>query len=276
MPTPKPSAMPDAPAVGNAVHVTRHSMNNLGPGGGPDFLPGRSPKAFQDQTDPGGMSWAQIQGRGLHDQEDPDEDPDGEMVEEELVGTLPECPPGMRYVLEREPTGEINVVLVPDDGEGDTLSTHDRTFRHRLVDGPDPVLRRMNQIHRGRYSRDAATMRRTMFRVTPAKNEHVEVIPNSTPGGTGGWDVVLVSTVYDPIEPPPKGAQKLNMSPEDDDEVWMPSDATTGRGGENEFIRLESSSGSLGGKGRDHRSVPVSTRAMIRSMNQANARFWGR
>jgi hypothetical protein len=58
------------------------------------------------------------------------EDPNGEMVEEQLVGTLPECPPGMTYQLEREPTGEINVVLVPDDSNGPT--THDRTFRTRI------------------------------------------------------------------------------------------------------------------------------------------------
>jgi len=186
-----------------------------------------------------------------------DEDPDGAMEEEELVGTLEEPPQGMTYKLEREPDGTIAVVLVADNSDPD-LNTNDRTYRHRVADGIDPVLRRMNQVARGYHSRDAATMRRTMLRLTPAKGETVEIVSNKSLAG--GFDVVLISPVDDPIDDPPPGAMELGESEEGENDVEM--SGAIGRNGERELPTPTF---------RDSR---VTEREQLKSMNQANARFW--
>jgi hypothetical protein len=93
----------------------------------------------------------------------------------------------------------------------------------------------------------------------------VEIVPNETPGGTGGFDVILISPVYDPLEPAPEGAQQLNMSPEDEDFVEMLPDSTTGRGGEREMQH----------KMGDRRYAPLRMEhAQLKSMNAAAKRFW--
>jgi len=189
------------------------------------------------------------------------EDPDGEMVEEQLVGQLPEPPENSRYVLERESDGSIVIVLVSDDHD-DNLNTNDRTYRHRVSDGIDPVLKRMNQVNRGFHSRDAAAnIRRTIFRHVPLRScERMELVTNPE----GSVDVVLITPVLeDPYGETPNGAAKLDPdSPEDEDAAWLPQP------GDDPGERQQPTP-----TFRDHR---ISERDQLKAMNSANKRYWGK
>lgn len=195
-------------------------------------------------------------------EEPEEEDPNGEMVEERLVGQLPEPDEGFTYVLEREPDGSINVVMVPDTN-GSDMHTNDRAYRH--TSGPDPVLRRMNQIHRNLHrTRDADTLRRTIFRHVPLKSyERLELQYNDE--YPGSVDVVLISPATDMFLPQ-GGAKRLkrDSDQEDDPAAAYVSGASPDQEGEYQMPNPTF---------RDSAAYSTYT---LKIMNQANRLHWAR
>jgi hypothetical protein len=198
------------------------------------------------------------------DAEDEQEEPDGEEVQQ-ILAELEPPPAGFCYNLWPESDGSVTLRLEPDTG--DPPNTNDRMFRHTVSDGVDPVLRRMNQIHRGTWVRDAATVTSTLLRHRPLPGERLELRGPSEI--TGSYDLVLISPA------PGEGMFKLPRGAEDDfewseegaDDVEMSGAA--GKPGERELPRPN-----LRPVTRDSYGLPESVQ--LRSMNQSAKAFWSR
>jgi hypothetical protein len=196
---------------------------------------------------------------GEGEEEEPDE---SDMVEEQLVGTLPEPPEGKTYSLEREPDGSINVVLVDD--VDDSIHVNDRAYTS--FSGPrDPILTRMNRNHRNIHRRrtgDGDTVKRVIFRHTPLKPyETMQLVFNPS----GSVDVVLVSPVPgDDMFTNPRGSQRLRPSGDgDQDDVTMSGHSP----------RVEGENPLPTPTFQDRALYPAHT---LRSMNAMNRNFWHR
>lgn len=74
-----------------------------------------------------------------------------------VLAGLDPPPPGMIYALQEQPNGTYVVGLIDDDFADLRESASDRRRVHRIADGPNPLLRRMNAVARRHYSRDRRT-----------------------------------------------------------------------------------------------------------------------
>jgi hypothetical protein len=192
-----------------------------------------------------------------------DQDPDQYGLGE-VIATLDPAPPGYRYSFETDPSGVVSIICVPDTGED--MSTHDRTFRHKLLDR-DPLLSRMNQVNRGYHRRvrddvGAAQIKRTIFHHTPAPGERMELQRDPE---NGSVDVVIFSpTTPDMNGPPQPGTQQFRITnPPEPTLFWA---SATGAG-EDDIHELQDRV-TVG-----DRRMPSSAN-LLAKMNIDNHRFW--
>jgi hypothetical protein len=258
------------------------AQNNLG-------LPGYRPKASppERRSDNGDRRY-----RGKDQQlPDPDyaesdiptssegehQEPDGDEVRQ-ILAEVPAPPDGYILNLYQEEDDEdgtpgvVALILEPDTGRRDdpTLNTNDRMRRHRIRDGKDPTLVRMNQINRGHYVRDAETVTSTLIRHRPQRGERLVL---KGPNEWGSWELILYSPARtDMTGEWPRGAED---DLDDSDQSDMPAEAwvsgTAGKPGEHELPTPTLRNADRARFGDGYRDWETTT---LRQMNQANARFW--
>lgn len=184
-----------------------------------------------------------------------------------LARGLEAAPDGWVYRLEPEEDGSIALVLAPDEG-GPDFNTNDRMRVHRIRDGIDPILSRMNKIHRRLASRDWKTeIRRVVFHHTPLSSERMTV--ETRPDGS--VDLILWSPVdpdvYGDTTPPGTGGrQSDNPGTQWPAEAWVaqPSDSDHG-GGEHSIHELQART-----------TFTDRAPALLKMMNVKNRAFWAR
>jgi hypothetical protein len=210
-----------------------------------------------------------LQAFGEHLQQH-DEDPEDTTGLGEVIATMDPPPEGMVYRLQMQEDGSIAIVCVEDTGED--MSTHDRTYRHRISDGVDPVLKRMNLIARRRSSRTRdwnSTQPTTLFRhkaLTPGQRLEMQ-----GPNSYGTYDLVLFGRTFDLTGPVPMGSgsgQSDNPGTGFPAQNWAASPGS--RPGERSIRELDSV---ISNRTGDH-AMTESQR--LRSMNRAAAEFWRR
>jgi hypothetical protein len=191
------------------------------------------------------------------EQDQEHEEPDGDETVQ-VIGTLEPPPDGYTYNAYKEDDGSVTVVLEPDTG--DAPNTNDRMYRHRISDGVDPVLRRMNKINRVHHVRDADTVSNTLLRHRPGPGCRLALQED----GNGFWSVLLISPAPgDDMTHEQSGAEDLDESDPGDDGDWLPQPEA------HDPIQRQQPTPTF----RDHRIPEAVT---IRQMNANAKAFWQR
>jgi hypothetical protein len=244
----------------------------------PQFAPSRTENDGRDPSDENGSGrMGTAMGHSLPMRTPDQEAPDDVMIGK-VLGTLEPAPDGYCYRVAEIGDGTLVLVLAPDEGEDygeGSLNTNDRMRKHRVSDGVDPILRRMNRIHRRLASCDAAfkaEIHRTIFHYPPPKSGARVTLETREDGGV---DVILWTTVadaqYGDTSPPGAsgGRQENNPGTGPKEEVWVaqPSENFHGEG-EHSIHELQARTTYRTGDARGHTAVQLA------AMNRDARAFW--
>jgi hypothetical protein len=198
----------------------------------------------------------------IHDEE---EDPDQDPGLGQIIDKLDPPPDGYQYAL-RPAEDAVDLLLIEDDGS--TMTTADRTYRHRVSDGVDPILRRMNSVARGHWARTRdwkGEVKSTLFRYKNLGRD--QRIAFSGPDSYGGYEVIRYGRPGDPTGPVQPGARG---SQQDDNPGRIPP-ATTWTCAPGHQDRDIHELDALVGRTGDSRRLTEPM--MLRAQNLANAEF---
>jgi hypothetical protein len=237
------------------------------------FAPSRTENDGRDPSDENEDRYGRMDSGLGHPLGDQEEEPFDEEGLGEIVNRIPAPEEGSVLVLVPQDDGSIAIVEQLDDGSD--MSTADRTYRHRISDGRDPLLARMNSIARRRWSRtsDATlgdTQQSTIYTHRPLAPGHRLELQG--PNELGTFDLVLFSGTYDLTGPTPPGAsgsagQRDNPGKMKPTQTW--SSASGSRPGELNIREIEQ--GAAFGRTRDRRG---SEAVKLAAMNKSAKEYW--